>query len=83
MHTTFTTKNTTAVFDNLINTIKPEMKQNCERWPGIMSYSRWEKNVNNFREKFKFRNKIMMNDLRKELGITEEENKKYFSDLGF
>ncbi len=83
MHTTFTTKNTTEVFDNIVNTIKPEMQQNCERWPGIMTFSRWEKNVNNFREKFKFRNKIMLNDLRKELAVTDEENKKYFSDLGF
>ena len=83
MHTTFTTKNATAVFDNIINTIKPEMEQNCKRWANLMSYSRWVKNVDNFREKFKFRNKIMLNDLRKELAITEEENKKYFSDLGF
>lgn len=83
MHETFTTENTTAVFDNLINTIKPEMLRNCERWPGILSYSRWEKNVNTFREKFKERNKIMLNSLRDWLSITDEENEKYFSDLGF
>jgi hypothetical protein len=83
MHETFSTQNATAVFDNLINTIKPEMVRNCARWPGVLSYSRWEKNVNAFREKFKERNKIMLNSLRDWLSITDEENEKYFSDLGY
>ena len=83
MHETFSTQNATAVFDNLINTIKPEMQRNCERWPGVLSYARWEKNVNAFREKFKKRNVIMLNNLREYLSITDEENEKYFSDLGY
>lgn len=83
MHNTFSPENTTAVFDNLINTIKPEMKRNCERWPSVLTYAKWEKNVAAFREKFKVRNKIMLNDLRSFLSITEEENKKYFADLGY
>lgn len=81
MHKTFSTENATAVFDNLINTIKPEMPRNCERWPSVLTYPRWEARVKDFREKFKDRNKNMLNDLRKWLSITEEENKKYFSDL--
>ena len=36
MHETFSTENATAVFDNIINTIKPEMRRNCERWPGLL-----------------------------------------------
>ena len=83
MHETFTTENATAVFDNIINTIKPEMRRNCERWPGVLSYASWEKKVNAFREKFKVRNKIMLDSLREWLSITDEENEKYFSDLGF
>lgn len=82
MHKTFSTENATAVFDNLISTIKPEMKRNCQRWPE-MSYDKWESHVNAFREKFKARNKTMLNDLRKFLGITAEENRKYFADLGY
>ena len=83
MHKTFSTKNTTEVFDNLINTIKPEMEYNCKRWPTVLSYSSWEKHVARFREKFKDRNKIVLDDIRKELNITAEEEKKYFSDLGY
>lgn len=83
MHNTFTTQNTTAVFDNLINTIKPEMERNCQRWPKVLTYPKWEYHVKAFREKFATRNRIMLNDLRKALAITEEENKKYFADLGF
>lgn len=83
MHKTFSTKNATEVFDNLINTIKPEMEHNCKRWPAVLSYSSWEKHVDAFREKFKDRNKIVLNSIREELNITAEEEKKYFSDLGY
>ena len=83
LHHTFTTAGATAVFDNLINTVKPEMRNNCERWPQLISYSHWEKHVGEFREKINNRNKTMLNDIRKELKVTDEENRKYFSDLGF
>jgi hypothetical protein len=83
MHKTFSAKNATTVFDNLINTIKPEMVRNCERWSNLMSYSKWESNVEEFREKFQDRDKDMLNDLREVLKITDEENAKYFADLGF
>ena len=83
MHKTFSTQNATKVFDNLTNSIKNEMVLNCKRWPSLMSYSSWEKHVGAFRERFKDRNKEMLNDIRKELKITPEEEKKYFSDLGF
>ena len=83
MHKTFTTQNATMVFDNLINCIKPEMKRNCERWKNIMSFEKWEANVEKFRERFEGRNVDMLNDLRKVMDITEEEEKKYFADLGY
>lgn len=82
LHKTFSEANTTAVFDQLINTIRPEMKRNCERWPKL-TYEKWEKNVANFREKFKTKNKSLLDDLRKAINITQEEEKKYFSDLGY
>lgn len=83
MHKTFTTQNATSVFDKLINRIKPEMVRNCERWKNLMTYERWETNVEKFRERFEGRNVNMLNDLRKVMEITEEEEKKYFADLGY
>ena len=83
MHKTFTTQNATSVFDKLINRIKPEMVRNCERWKNLMTYERWETNVEEFRERFEGRNVNMLNDLRKVMEITEEEEKKYFADLGY
>lgn len=80
MHHTFTEKNATAVFNGIVNTIRPEMKRNCERWPQL-SYETWEKNIVKFREKFATRSKTMLDDLRQLLSITEAENKKYFGDL--
>ena len=59
------------------------MVRNCERWSNLMSYSKWESNVEEFREKFQDRDKDMLNDLREVLKITDEENAKYFADLGF
>lgn len=81
MHNTFTEENTTRVFDNLVATITPEMKLNCKRWPQL-SYKKWEKNIATFRKRFTTRNRDMLNDLRKVLSITPEEDKKYFGDLG-
>ncbi len=83
MHKTFTASNATSVFDALIDSIKPEMALNCKRWPRIMTYEQWEHNVAEFRSKFADKGKLMLNGLRKYLSITDEEEKKYFADLGF
>ena len=83
MHKTFNLQNATATFDKLINTIKPEMKRNCDRWPEVMTYGKWESHVTEFRNKFEDRQKNMLNSIRQEINISEEENKKYFADLGF
>lgn len=79
---TYAANNTTAYFDKFIETIRPEMKLNCKRWPEL-SYERWEKNIEAFRSRFENRPKTVLNDLRQYLSITEEENKKYFSHLGY
>lgn len=79
---TFSTENATAVFDELVERIRPEMKLNCERWPKL-SYNQWEKNIEEFKKKFTDKPQVMLNDLRKYLNITEQENKKYFGNLGY
>ncbi|MDE7413893.1 MAG: CotH kinase family protein [Muribaculaceae bacterium] len=79
---TFSTKNTTAVFDKLVDQIRPEMKLNCQRWPQL-KYETWEKNVEAFKEKFKDKNKVMLDGIREYLKITPDEEKKYFSKLGY
>jgi hypothetical protein len=80
MHKTFSPKNATAVFDALVTSIRPEMERNCERWPQL-SYKQWEKNIEAFRARFADRHLIVLNDLRRLLAITPEEDKQYFSDL--
>ena len=79
---TYSAKNTTAHFDQLIAKIRPEMKRNCERWPQL-KYQQWEKNIESFRSRLENRPKIILNDLRDYLHITPEENSKYFSKLGY
>lgn len=79
---TYSADNATAHFDKFINQIQNEMKLNCERWP-TLSYERWQKNIGNFRSRFENRPKVILNDIRNHLKITKEENKKYFSHLGY
>ena len=83
LHKTFSASNATSVFDALIDSIRPEMAHNCERWSRVLTYDRWEKNVAEFRSKFADKDKRLLNNIRKFLNITDEEEKKYFSDLGY
>lgn len=79
---TYAAKNTVPYFDNFISEIKAEMKHNCERWP-TLSYEKWEKNISAFRDHFEKKPKIVLNDVRNLLHVTEQENQKYFSHLGY
>lgn len=79
---TYSAKTATEHFDKFVAQIRNEMKHNCKRWPGL-SYEKWEKNIAEFRSRFDNRPQLVLNDLRKYLSITDEENKKYFSSLGY
>ena len=79
---TYSAKNAMAHFDKFIAQIRPEMKQNCKRWPKL-SYEKWEKNIEDFRSRFEGRPQKVLNDIRKYLAVTPEEEKKYFSQLGY
>lgn len=82
LENTFSPKNAEAVFDNLVKQIRPEMRRNCERWPQL-SYEQWEKNIEEFKVKFKDKPRRMLDEVREYLKVTPEENKKYFSKLGY
>lgn len=79
---TISEKNATAAFDRLVARIKPEMKRNCQRWPQL-SYKTWEKNIDDFRAKFKDKPKVVLDGVRAYLKVTPEEEKKYFAHLGY
>lgn len=83
LHKTFEPNHVTSFFDAIINTIRPEMPYNGERWPKVLPMEKWENNVTKFRSKFADRPKMLLDGLRKELKITPAEEKKYFSDLGY
>lgn len=83
MHHTFATTSATKMFDDLIKSIDSEMVLNCKRWEKMLTYDQWKKYVNEFRKTLQTRNKVVLNDIRKYLQVTKEEESKYFSDLGF
>ena len=65
------------VFDHIIAAIQPEMERNCQRWPQ-MSYKKWQKNVEDFREKIKARPAALHQDVLRELNVTQKEKQQYF-----
>lgn len=75
---TFNPEHATKVFDNLVRTIKPEMEQNCQRWPADMSYASWLKHVEGFRKSIRTRLPRLHADLLRELHVTDEEVDTYF-----
>ena len=79
---TYSAKNATAHFDKFVAQIRPEMKLNCKRWPRL-SYEKWENNIKEFRSRFAGRPAKVLNDVRRQLNVTPEENKKYFASLGY
>ena len=79
---TYSAKNATAYFDKFVAQIRPEMKQNCQRWPKL-GYQKWEENIKEFRSRFAGRPQKVLNDIRSYLHVTPEENKKYFGHLGY
>lgn len=80
--TTLSPANANKVFDDLVALIKPEMERNCKRWPQL-SYNQWEKNIADFKVKLDNKPKVMLDDIRVLLSVTQEENKKYFGKLGY
>lgn len=82
MHHTFSKPYVTKFFNDFMDVIRPEMKRNCERWPDL-TYKNWEAHQVTFAKNFDTRPKAMLNDLRRTLRVTPEEEKKYFADLGF
>lgn len=82
MANTYAPANTLAHFDKFTGKIKQEMKLNCKRWTHL-SYETWEKNIAEFRKRLETRSQVILKDLRQYLSVTDEENKKYFANLGY
>ncbi|MGM9868795.1 MAG: CotH kinase family protein [Sodaliphilus sp.] len=83
LQNTFAPQNATKVFDKLMKSIDSEMVLNCKRWKNIIIYDSWKKGVTHFRARLQTRHKEVLADLRSYLRITKDEEKKYFSELGY
>lgn len=77
LRSTFKPENAMRVFDALVEEISPEMRLNCGRWPKLLTYDRWVRNVKSFRSKLKGRDRYVLESVRKELKVTKEEEKRY------
>lgn len=80
LRVTFHPNHTTKYFDQLVKSIRQEMKRDCDRW-NYHTYAGWEKQIADFRAKLLTRPKGMLDAFREDLKITPEEEQKYFKGL--
>lgn len=80
LRVTFHPSRTAKYFDELVARIRTEMKRDCNRW-NYHTYAGWEKQIADFRAKLLTRPRGMLEDFRRDLHITPEEEQKYFKGL--
>lgn len=80
LHNTLSPAHATALFDEMIRVIAPEMERNCGRWQNT-NYQAWKRNIERFHSKIDSRPDFMLSELDAELHLTAEEKQRYFSDL--
>lgn len=80
LRVTFHPNRTIKYFDQLVKSIRQEMKRDCDRW-NYHTYAGWEKQIADFRAKLLTRPKGMLDAFREDLKITPEEEQKYFKGL--
>ena len=80
LRVTFHPNRTIKYFDQLVKSIRQEMKRDCDRW-SYHTYAGWEKQIADFRAKLLTRPKGMLDAFREDLKITPEEEQKYFKGL--
>lgn len=67
-----------AEFDALIESIRPEMAQHCEKWSQVQSYSQWEKQVTQMRGRIEERSGKIIGYMCEYFELSDEEKQLYF-----
>ena len=82
---TFNPSNMNRVIDELAKEIENEMPYHIKRWgkeyKNINSMERWKTNISNLKQDIARRYERVINNLQKDLNLTDEEYKSYFKDL--
>ena len=90
LKTTFKPSRTRKIVDEMVKEIENEMKYHINRWYGyshiygwdyISSLSNWKNNMNSLKSSLKNRYNSIVNNLKNGFKLSNEEYKKYFSDL--
>ena len=76
LKTTFETERLLKIFDELVEEIRPEMKEHCERW-GAISYNAWENSIVALRKIISEKREIFIDDMKESFNMTAEEIEKY------
>ncbi len=68
------------LYDEMVEQMRGEMKRHLERW-GFMSYSKWEKAIENQREIIKERPKNLVKQIQNVFSVPTEQMKELFPDF--
>ena len=89
LNNTFKPERMNKILDNMVKEIEDEMPYHISRWykesVGVSSYTldnmnEWYNNINYLKKQLKQRHSIAINTIKKGLGLTDEEYKKYFKN---
>ena len=67
-------------FDALVESIRPEMAQHCEKWKNVLTYSKWEKQIELMRSRIDERSGKIIGYLSEYFELTEAEKQQYFGE---
>ena len=71
--TEFTSEKLLALFDQVVAEYEPEMQRHIDRWHHPSSYSSWQKNIKELRNKIAQRPSVVLEQVRKEFDYSKEE----------
>ena len=67
-------------FDALVDSIRPEMTLHCEKWKSVLTYSKWEKQIELMRSRIDERSGKIIGYLSEYFELTEAEKQQYFGE---
>ena len=67
-------------FDALVESIRPEMEQHCAKWSNVLTYSKWESQIELMRSRIQERSGKIIGYLSEYFELTEEEKQQYFGE---
>ena len=80
LNNVFVAERMTTILDGMVSKIDSEIPYTCERWGKPASYDNWKAHINTLRNNINTRRKIVVNEMKSFLNISEERIAELFTD---